>query len=619
MNEKLPVLRKKAMSLPLTPGVYLMKNKSGKIIYVGKAKALKNRVSQYFGSQNNHTVKVRRMVENVDDFDYILCDSEFEALVLECSLIKQHSPKYNILLKDDKGYSYIKVINSEWKNIFAVKQKTDDGAEYIGPYTSSFGITNAVDAAKKIFLLPQCGKQFPRDYRKSRPCLNFFIGQCSAPCAGKITKEAHNRAVEQALDFILNGSGKAVEKLTAEMLEASENLEFEKAAKLRDKINAIKKVNEKQKVFAASVEEQDVFAIVGAADGEAPKACVSVIRFKDSRLWDSEHFIIDLPEDLPEARHELIRSYYSMRDFVPRRISVDGEVENDVLLSEWLSSLAGRKVSIVQPQRGEQHSLLEMCRSNAAQKLALYLGRTGKTTAALDELGTLLGLKSPPEYIESYDISHTAGSNNVAGMVVFKNGVPFKKAYKRFSIKGFSGQDDYASMAEVIERRILRYIDEKDSGEGFGRLPDLILLDGGKGQVNAVIPVLEKHGLDIPLFGMVKDSHHRTRAIACSGDELSLTSKRAAFTLVSSIQEEVHRYSIEYHRSKRGKASLSSTLTSIDGIGETRCKALLKHFKTVKAVSEASVEELSAVKGMNINSAKAVFDAFHPDNNSPQE
>ena len=612
MNERLPYLRKKSMSLPLTPGVYLMKNKKGEIIYVGKAKALKNRVSSYFGLQNNHTAKVRKMVENVEDFDYIMCDSEFEALVLECSLIKQHSPKYNILLKDDKGYHYIKITSNGWKNILAVKQRFDDGAEYIGPYTGSYGVTNAVAEAKKIFLLPQCSKVFPRDYNKSRPCLNYFIGQCAAPCAGKTTAEAHAEAVEQAIDFIVNGSGKAVEALTEKMLAASENLEFEKAAKLRDRINAIKKVSEKQKVVAASVEEQDVFAVVCSEE----KACLSVIRFRNSRLYDNEDFIIDAPENMPEARHELLRSYYSMRDFVPRRITVDGEIADSEVLCEWLSSLAGRKVTAVCPQRGEQHSLVEMCRSNAAQKLAIYLGKTGRATAALDELATLLGLKSPPKFIESYDISHTAGSENVAGMVVFKDGAPFKKSYRRFAIKGFTGQDDYASMAEVIERRILRYFEEKDSGEGFGRLPDLILLDGGSGQVNAVKPVLEKYGLDIPLFGMVKDSHHRTRAIACSGDELSLTSKRAAFTLVSTIQEEVHRYSVEYHRNRRKKASLSSSLTSINGIGESRCKALLRHFKTVKAVSQASVEELAAVKGMNKIAAQAVFEAFHGQNNA---
>ena len=442
--------------------------------------------------------------------------------------------------------------------------------------------------------------------------VNYHISQCSAPCAGKITEKTHSEAIEQAIDFIINGSGKAVDALTEKMLEASENLEFEKAAKIRDKINAIKKITEKQKVVAASVEEQDVFAVVCSEN----KACLSVIRFRDSRLYDTEHFIFDTPENLPEARHELIRSYYSMRDFVPRRIAVDGEVSDSELLCEWLSSLAKRKVNIALPQRGEQHSLMEMCRSNAAQKLGIYLGKTGKSTAALDELTTLLGLKSTPEFIESYDISHTAGSDNVAGMVVFKGGLPYKKSYRRFAIKGFSGQDDYASMAEVIERRILRYFEEKETGEGFGKLPDLILLDGGSGQVNAVKPVLDKYNLDIPLFGMVKDSHHRTRAIACSGDELSLTSKRAAFTLVSTIQEEVHRYSVEYHRNRRKKSSLSSTLTSIDGIGESRCKALLKHFKTVKAVSQASVDELSTVKGMNKNAAKAVFEAFHGQNSN---
>ncbi len=611
MNENLKKLRKKAMSLPLTPGVYLMKNKKGEIIYVGKAKALKNRVSQYFGSQHNHTEKVRKMVENVEDFDYILCGSEFEALVLECSLIKQHSPKYNILLKDDKGYSYIKVTGGEWKNFTAVKQKDDPDAEYIGPYMNSFGISNAISNAKKIFRIPQCGKKFPKEYKKSRPCLNYSIGQCSAPCAGKITAEAHNEAVERALDFIVNGSGPVVEELTAKMNAAAENLEYEKAAKLRDIINSIKKVTDKQKVVAAAVEEQDVFAVVGASQGNTSKACLSVLRFKESRLYESEHFIIDLPEDLPQARNELLRSYYSMRDFVPGRVTLDGDIEDASLMEEWLTSLAGRRVHIVIPRRGEQYSLVEMCRSNAAQKLAIYMGVAGKSTAALDELGKLLGLKAPPSYIESYDISHTAGTNNVAGMVVFKDGLPFKKAYKRFAVKSFSGQDDYGSMAEVLDRRLTEYENAEDKTEGFGRLPDLILLDGGKGQVNAVIPVLEAHGIDVPVFGMVKDNHHRTRAIATSGDELVLTSKRAAFALVGSIQEEVHRYSVAYHHSKNKKSALATSLKTIDGIGDGRAKALLRQFKTMQAISQATEEELMKVKGMSRNAAREVYSAFH--------
>lgn len=609
MNERLAYLRKKSMSLPLTPGVYLMKNKSGEIIYVGKAKALKNRVSSYFGSQNNHSVKVYKMVEHVNDFDYILTDSEFEALVLECSLIKQHRPKYNILLKDDRGYNYIKVTNGEWKSLSAAYQKLDDGAKYYGPYTSTFSINNAVDEARKIFRLPSCSKVFPRDCGKGRPCLNFFIGQCSAPCAGKISREAHNEAVNQAVIFITGGSTQAVKDLNEKMLDAAENLDFEKAARLRDRINAIKKASEKQKVVSASVKEQDVFAVVCSGGEETAKACLSVLRFAQGRLYDSEFFIIDAPDSLPKARSELIQRYYSMRD-VPRRISLDGEAEDSELLAQWLSSLAGRKVTLAVPVRGEQHSVVEMCRANAAQKLALHLGKTAKSTAALDELASLLKLKSPPAYIESYDISHTAGSDNVAGMVVFKDGVPYKKAYKRFAIKGFEGQDDYASMAEVLERRILRYLDEKDSGEGFGKLPDLILLDGGIGQVNAVKPVLEKYSIDVPLFGMVKDSHHRTRAIAYGGGELSLTSGRSAFTLVSKIQQEVHRFSVEYHRKKHKSSSLTSSLTSIDGIGKSRASALLRSFKTVSAISAASVDELASVPGMSKTAAQAVYNAF---------
>lgn len=611
MNEKLPYLRKKSMSLPLSPGVYLMKNKRGEIIYVGKAKALKNRVSGYFGSQNNHTVKVRKMVENVFDFDYVICDSEFEALVLECSLIKRHSPKYNILLKDDKGYYYIKISDrGGWKDISAVKRRSDDGAEYIGPYVSSFGVVNAVDAAKKIFTLPQCSKVFPRDYKKSRPCLNYYIGLCAAPCAGKISRDEYGRAVEKAVEFIVEGSEKILGELEKQMSEASDNLEFEKAAKIRDRIKAVRKISEKQKVVAASVKEQDVFAIVRSES----KACLSVIRFKDSRLYDGEHFIIDAPENLPEARRELLRSYYSIRDFVPVRIALDGEADDEKALCEWLSSLAGRGVSIVVPRRGEQRSLVEMCRSNAAQKLAAYLGKSGGETAALDELGGLLGLKSPPGFIEAYDVSHTGGSENVAGMVVFKDGAPYKKSYRRFAVKSFSGQNDYASMAEVLERRILRYLDEKDSGEGFGRLPDLILLDGGAGQVNAVKPAFEKYGVNVPVFGMVKDSRHRTRAIIGSGSEISLASKKAAFALVSKIQLEAHRYALEYHGNRRKKAVLSSSLLSVEGIGKARSAALLKEFKTLSAVSRASVEELSKVKGMNKKAAEAVFEAFRGKN-----
>ena len=606
-------LRKKAMSLPLRPGVYLMKDKSGTIIYVGKAKALKNRVSSYFGSHTNHTTKVIRMVEHVQDFDYIVTDSEFEALVLECSLIKQHSPKYNILLKDDKGYHYVKITKGSWPRIDAAMQLVDDGSEYIGPYTGSFAVRQTVDEVKKIFRLPQCTKTFPVTHRQ-RPCLNFHISQCSAPCAGKISQADYKRSVEQAVEFLKGGSAETVKRMQAEMEQAAENLDFEKAAVLRDRINAITKFGEKQKVVSADVAEQDVFALAQSQD----KACLAVLRFFAGRLCDTEHFIIDAPEDDAVARYELIMGYYSMRERIPPRILIDSLPQDAELISQWLSEKLGKKVSFVIPQRGGQLKLLEMCRSNASEKLALSLGRKGKDTAALDELARLLGLDSPPEYIESYDISHTAGTENVAGMVVFKNGQPYKQAYKRFKIKGFEGQDDCASMAEVLERRFTHYFEEnaKPEGEkrdeGFAKLPDLILLDGAEMQVNAVRAVFLRLGIDVPLYGMVKDSSHRTRAITGEGGEISINSKRSAFTLVSRIQEEVHRFAIEYHR-KRRSAGISTTLTQIEGVGQKRAAALLKHFKSVNAVKEASFDELCSVKGVDKRSAQTVFDYFHSD------
>ena len=606
-------LRKKAMSLPLRPGVYLMKDKSGTIIYVGKAKALKNRVSSYFGSHTNHTTKVIRMVEHVQDFDYIVTDSEFEALVLECSLIKQHSPKYNILLKDDKGYHYVKITKGSWPRIDAAMQLVDAGSEYIGPYTGSFAGRQTVDEVKKIFRLPQCTKTFPVTHRQ-RPCLNFHISQCSAPCAGKISQADYKRSVEQAVEFLKGGSAETVKRMQAEMEQAAENLDFEKAAVLRDRINAITKFGEKQKVVSADVAAQDVLALAQSQD----KACLAVLRFFAGRLCDTEHFIIDAPEDDAVARYELIMGYYSMRERIPPRILIDSLPQDAELISQWLSEKLGKKVSFVVPQRGGQLKLLEMCRSNASEKLALSLGRKGKDTAALDELARLLGLDSPPEYIESYDISHTAGTENVAGMVVFKNGQPYKQAYKRFKIKGFEGQDDCASMAEVLERRFTHYFEEnaKPEGEkrdeGFAKLPDLILLDGAEMQVNAVRAVFLRLGIDVPLYGMVKDSSHRTRAITGEGGELSINSKRSAFTLVSRIQEEVHRFAIEYHR-KRRSAGISTTLTQIEGVGQKRAAALLKHFKSVNAVKEASFDELCSVKGVDKRSAQTVFDYFHSD------
>lgn len=604
MTEK--ELRKKAMALPLQPGVYIMKNKDKKIIYIGKAKKLKNRVSSYFGSHTGHSLKVIRMVENVDDFDYILVDTEFEALVLECSLIKQHMPKYNILLKDDKGYNYIKITKGDFPRISECKRIDDDGAEYIGPYISGFSVKQAVEETLKIFKLPRCNKSFPRDYGKSRPCLNGFMGICCSPCAGRITQQEYAKTVADAVAFLKGGSKASVRDMTAKMNELSEEMKFEEAAKLRDRIRAIKNLEERQKVVSINVPEEDVFAIVNGKK----KACFEVIRFKNGKLSDTEFWLIDSQDDLKNARLELIERYYSMRSDIPSRIAVDGEIEDEELLREFLEKQRGKKVEFIHPQKGEHLSILNMCIKNANEHLAQNEGRLGREFAALEELASLLGLQKPPEYIESYDISHTFGADNVAGMVVFHNGRPMKSAYKRFAVKGFDGQNDVGSMNEVLTRRFNHYYNDEE-GSTFKILPDLILLDGGQPQVNAVLPVISKMNLSVPVFGMVKDNKHRTRAIAYGGGEIEINSHRAAFTLVSNIQEEVHRFAISYHHKKHTKSTFSSGLMQIEGIGEKKAKALLKHFKTITSIKEQSQESLSECPSISKKDALNIYEFYH--------
>lgn len=604
MTEK--ELRKKAMALPLQPGVYIMKNKDKKIIYIGKAKKLKNRVSSYFGSHAGHSLKVIRMVENVDDFDYILVDTEFEALVLECSLIKQHMPKYNILLKDDKGYNYIKITKGDFPRISECKRIDDDGAEYIGPYISGFSVKQAVEETLKIFKLPRCSKSFPRDYGKSRPCLNGFMGICCSPCAGKITQQEYAKTVADAVAFLKGGSKASVRDMTVKMNELSEEMKFEEAAKLRDRIRAIKNLEERQKVVSINVPEEDVFAIVNGKK----KACFEVLRFKNGKLSDTEFWLIDSQDDLKNARLELIERYYSMRSDIPSRIAVDGEIEDEELLREFLETQRGKKVEFIHPQKGEHLSILNMCIKNANEHLAQNEGRLGREFAALEELASLLGLPKPPEYIESYDISHTFGADNVAGMVVFHNGRPMKSAYKRFAVKGFDGQNDVGSMNEVLTRRFNHYYNDED-GSTFKILPDLILLDGGQPQVNAVLPVISKMNLSVPVFGMVKDNKHRTRAIAFGGGEIEINSHRAAFTLVSNIQEEVHRFAVSYHHKKHTKNTFSSGLMQIEGIGEKKAKALLKYFKTISSIKEQSEQSLSECPSISKKDARNIYDFYH--------
>ena len=606
MNPKMSILRKKAMALPLLPGVYIMHSADGEIIYIGKAKALRNRVSQYFGSQNNHAEKVRRMVDNVDHFEYIITDSEFEALILECSLIKQHTPKYNILLKDDKGYSYIKVSGDKWRKISFVLQKNDDGSEYIGPYKSSYYVKSAVEEANKIFMLPTCNRKFPQDFGKGRPCLNYHIKLCTAPCTGKVKFADYNESVEQALAFLKGGSSNSVKDLTKKMEEAAENLEFERAARIRDKISAIKKMGDKQKVVANKVLDEDVIA--SFSDGH--KTCFQVFRFEGGRLFDRESFVFDSGDSEGETEEFILR-YYTIRGDVPKNIAIDKEFDGLTAMQDWLSEKRGSKVYITVPQRGEQAQLMAMCRSNAAEELAQRKGATVKEYSVLEELKELLGLEKIPSYIESYDISNLAGTENVAGMIVYKDGKPYKCAYKKFKIKGFDGQDDYASMAEVIGRRFNEYLKAEKADDGFGKLPDLILLDGGKGQVAVAKQVLREMNIDVPLFGLVKDDKHRTRAVTGDGGEISVNSRRALFTFLSKMQDEVHRFAIGYHHERRSKNTFKSSLTEIEGIGEKRARAMLKYFRTIDNISKADLEELEGCPQMTKNAAVAVYRYFH--------
>ena len=611
-NERLGYLREKARGLPLEPGVYIMRDQSGHIIYIGKAKALRNRVSSYFRSVYKHEPKVYRMVENAYDFDTILCQSEFEALVLECSMIKLHKPKYNILLKDDKGYHYIRVSEGPYPRITAELQRhPDDPGRFLGPYTSSFVVNNTVEEVNRAFMLPTCTREFPRDLGKGRPCLNFHIKQCIGLCGGKIPQADYMETINQALEFIGSGSQKTLELLEGRMLSAAENMEFEKAARYRDRMRAIERITQRQNVVFAKVDNLDAVALAQTAES----AAAVVLKFREQRLVDKQDFPLGEPGGLESARAEFLLRYYGGLDpgEIPKLIALDGACDDIPLLERFLSERRGNRVSVNIPERGEQLRLVKMTAANAAEMLAQKTERTGKELAALDELARLLGLSAPPEIIEAYDISNLGAETVVGGMVVFEGGRPCKKGYRKFNIKTVQGTDDYASMREVLERRFLRYESEKETGEGFGRLPDLILLDGGKGHVAAIKPLLAAMGFgDIPVFGMVKDDRHRTRAIAQDGGEIAILSTRSAFALVTKIQDETHRFAITFMKQKHKKSQFELKLTQVPGIGEKRARELFRHFKTQKAMAAATIEELSTAPGMTKPAAEKLHDYLHP-------
>ena len=577
-----------------------MKDEGGNIIYVGKAKVLKNRVTTYFRRNSQHTPKTLKLVSKIYDFDFIVTKSELDALVLECSLIKLHQPKYNILLKDDKGYNYIKISRGAFPRITYSLNTDDKNADYIGPFTSGFTVKQAVEEANALFMLPTCRKIFPRDFNRERPCLNHHIKRCMGVCEGKISSEEYKKIVEEAVRYLKNGSKASVEELTAEMEQAAENLEFERAARLRDRIAALSRLKNGQSIF----DDKQEFDIVGGAQNIGV-ASFAVIKYRGGRLVDKENFFIGDEYEPAEMRRDFLVSYYSEREDVPKEILIDEDFEDAELISTLIREHAGHAVKICVPRRGEGIAKIALARKNAGEYLALRIGRTQREITALEDLRELLGLAKIPEIIESYDISNFGETGVVGGMVVYKNGRPLKSAYKRFSIKTVDGQNDYACMQEVLRRRITRF---REGDESFAPLPDLILLDGGRGHISAVSEVFKELGVDIPLFGLVKDSKHRTRAIAREGGEIEIKSNRGLFAFLTNIQDEVHRWAISYQRIKHKQALFTSELRQVKGIGEAKQTALLRHFKTKQAMKAASVEELREAAKIGGETAKALYE-----------
>ena len=599
-------LKEKAHALPLKPGVYIMQDVHSTVIYVGKAKALKNRVSQYFANLAAHTEKTRAMVSQIDHFDVIIADSEFEALILENSLIKRHQPRYNILLKDDKGYPYIRLSREEYPRFSLAGRVAEDGARYFGPYGSRHSTQGILDALRTALRLPSCRKKFPRDIGKERPCLNFHMGTCDGYCRSEELKERHDEAIRQAVS-LLEGRFKEVKAdLTAEMERAAEELRFEQAAQLRDRLRAIELLGARQKVVAGSLADTDV---TGFFRGTA-KSCFVVLHYVDGDLAAKDMELLETPveEDEEEILSSLVREYYGgrTRTRLPRQILLPCELADQVPLTRMLSEQVGSRVELVTPQRGAKMDLIRLANQNAAEEVERATTREERQNKLLEALGRMLGLPEAPRRMESSDISNTGADDIVASMVVFENGRPLKRDYRHFKLKDLDGPDDYASMEQVLTRRFRRYL---DGDEKFSARPDLLLIDGGENHVRVACRVLETMGLDIPAFGMVKDDRHRTRAlVAPDGREIGIQAIPAVFALIGQIQEETHRFAIEFNRQQRKGRVQGSVLDRIPGVGEKRRTQLLKHFKSVRAIREAPLEELEQV--VPKNTAQAVFQYF---------
>ncbi len=613
--------------LPDKPGVYIMHDASDAIIYIGKAVSLKRRVRQYFQKSRNKGPKIEKMVTHIASFEYIITDSELEALVLECNLIKEHRPKYNTMLKDDKSYPYIKVtVGEAYPRIMLSRDMKKDKSRYFGPYTSSDSVRETIELLSKLYKIRTCNRVLPRDIGKERACLNYHIDRCNAPCNGNVSEEEYKESISHAIDF-LGGNYSGVLKLVEDRMKAyAEELEFEKAAEYRELLSHVKSVAQKQKMEDTGGEDKDVIAMAGGEN----EAVVQVFFVRDGRLIGREHFYLKVPESDDESNilQDFVKQYYAGTPFIPSHIMMQKEIEDREIVEDWLGKKRGRPVHIVVPKKGAKEKLVELAAKNA--KLVLEQDKErikreeGRTIGALKEIQDILGLDKLKR-VEAYDISNTSGYESVGSMIVYEKGKPARSDYRKFKIKTVVGSDDYASMREVLTRRFehgKRELDELSNNgmdEELGRFvkfPDLIMMDGGRGQVNIALEVLGKLGLNIPVCGMVKDDHHRTRGLYFNNVELPIDTSSEGFKLITRIQDEAHRFAIEYHRSLRGKGQVHSILDDIKGIGKTRRRALMKAFESLESIKNAGVDELAEVEGMNAKAAQAVYDFFHVDQSS---
>jgi excinuclease ABC subunit C len=601
--------------LPGKPGVYIMHDKSDEIIYVGKAVSLKNRVRQYFQSSRNLSVKIQKMVSHIDRFEYIITDSELEALVLECNLIKEHRPKYNTMLKDDKAYPYIKVtVGEEFPRILFARQMKKDKSRYFGPYTSAGAVKDTIELLRKIYHIRTCSKSLPKDIGKTRPCLNYHIHQCLAPCQGYIEAQEYRENVSHALDFLNGNYSGVIRMLTEKMQQASDALDFEMAIEYRDLLESVKQVAQKQKITNSDMENEDVIACAQSDED----AVIQVFFIRDGKMLGREHFHMNVA--IAETREQIIsgfiKNYYAATPFIPAKIMVQDELLDRELLEQWLTGRRGHAAHIQNPKKGQKEKMVELAYTNAKlvldQDMDKIRREKERTEGAVKEIGELIGIAGIRR-MEAFDISNISGVESVGSMVVFEDGRPKRSDYRKFKIKYVKGPDDYASMEEVLTRRFTHGMQEHEDGEltSFGIYPDLIMMDGGKGQVNVALRVLENLGLTIPVCGMVKDDFHRTRGLYFDNSEIAIDTHGEGFKLITRIQDEAHRFAIEYHRSLRSKGQVRSVLDDIEGIGPARRKALMRTFRDIEVIKNASVEELQQAEGITENVARNIFQYFH--------